>query len=149
MNMTPRLTLLVIHLVLLVLASTCFTVVTGLGDGIFQCEYLRYAAQGGFGVPYQYPYSLPVVLTYIAAYALGVFVYWRLYRSGSWIMGLIGMSFCILGFLSFGFELTHWFQNHYGSSIASAPIVLFVLGLTNVLQQSWHRHVEPATSESL
>ena len=35
------------HLILLVLASTCFTIVTGFGDGRFQWEYFQYISQKG------------------------------------------------------------------------------------------------------
>ena len=73
--MTSRLTLLAVHVILLLLASTSFTIVTGLDDGQFQWDYFRYLSQSGWGVPYQYPYSLPVVLAYLAAYATGLIAF--------------------------------------------------------------------------
>ncbi len=79
--------LLAAHVVLLVLASTSFTAVTALRDGHFQWEYFHYASQDGWGVPYQFPYSLPVVLTYLLAYGTGLATYIIAWRRGSWIIG--------------------------------------------------------------
>ena len=59
--------LLITHVTFLVLASTSFTVVTGLRDGDFQWEYMNYVSQSGWGVPYQFPYKLPDVLSCLAA----------------------------------------------------------------------------------
>ena len=63
--------LLITHVILLILASTSFTVVTGLRDGHFRWEYMNYVSQSGWGVPYQFPYTLPVVISYLAAYGSG------------------------------------------------------------------------------
>jgi len=51
--MAKLVSLLVLHVVLLTLASTCFTIVPVVGDGHFQWEYFRYIAKSGWGVPYQ------------------------------------------------------------------------------------------------
>ncbi|MEX0714455.1 MAG: hypothetical protein WD278_19115, partial [Pirellulales bacterium] len=102
--MTKLLSLLVLHVVLLVFASTCFTVVTGIGNGQYQWEYFRYFSQSGWGVPFQFTYSLPVVLVYLAAYATGVAAYCVAYRGGSQIIGLSGILLCTVGFASFTFE---------------------------------------------
>jgi hypothetical protein len=126
--------LLVAHVVLLVLASTAFTVITGLSDGHFQWEYLRYASQSGWGVPYQFPYTLPVVLTYLAAYGTGLALYIMLWRKGSTIIGTAGVLLCGIGFASFAYELTHWFSEHYASWIVSTPAVLLLLGVVAVIQ---------------
>ena len=137
--MTNRLTWLAMHVLLLALASTCFTVVTGIGNGRFQWEYFRYASQSGWGQPYQFHYSLPVVLTYLAAYATGVGAYRAIWRSGSPVIGLTGLGLCALGLASFIYESTHWFHQHYGSWIASAPIALLVLAVIAGVQEYWRR----------
>lgn len=133
--MTKLVILLVLHVLLLALASTCFTIVPGVGDGHYQWEYFRYSSQTGWGVPYEFTYSLPVVLVYLAAYGTGVAAYYVAYRSGSQIIGLSGIVLCIVGFASFTFELSHWFVAHHWSWIASAPIALFALAAAAAIQQ--------------
>jgi hypothetical protein len=126
--------LLLAHVLLLVLASTNFTVLTGLGDGQFQWEYFRYAKQSGWGVPYEFPYSLPVVITYLAAYGAGLAAYVMAWRRGLPVIGAVGSLLCAIGFASFTYELTHWFNEHYRSWILSAPAALFVLAVVAVAQ---------------
>ena len=133
--MTSRLTLLVVHVVLLVLASTFFTIVTGLGDGQFYWEYFRYFSQRGWGVPYQFPYSLPVVLVYLAAYVMGLVAYCMAWGRASTMVVVAGVVLCGAGFASFAYELTHWFGDYYGSWIASAPIALLALAPIVAFQQ--------------
>jgi hypothetical protein len=142
--MAKLMSLLLAHVVLLALASTCFTIVTGVGDGHFQWEPYRYFSQSGWGLPYQFAYGLPVVLAYLAAYGLGVSAYCVAFRSGSQIIGLLGIVLCMVGVASFTFELTHWLVEHYRSWIASAPIALFVLAPAAAIQQCRRR-----TSESI
>ena len=113
--------LLVTHVILLVLSSTSFTVVTGLRDSHFQWQYFRYASQSGWGVPYEFPYTLPVVLTYLAAYGSGLATYLIAWRTGSRIISVTGVLLCAIGLPSFAYELTHWFREHYGSWIVSMP----------------------------
>jgi len=137
--MSNRLSLLTLHVVLLALASTGFTIVTGLWDGQFQWQYFQYISQSGWGVSYQFPYSLPVVLCYIGAYAAGAVAYYATYRGGSPLVGLAGILLCIAGLASFAFELTHWFVDHYASWIASAPIALLGLAAVVVVQH-YRRH---------
>src|SRR4051794_21120533 len=121
--------LLITHVTLLVLASTSFTVVTGLSDGHFQWQYFRYASQSGWDVPYQFPYTLPVVLTYLAAYGTGLATYIIAWQTGSRIISVTGILLCAIGFMSFAYELTHWFSEHYGSSIVSLPAPLLLLAV--------------------
>ena len=147
--MSNRLKLLIVHLILLLLASTSFTIATGLGDGRFQWEYLQYFSQNGWGITYQFRYSLPVVLTYLAAYASGLAAYCLLYRSGSQLVGLAGVVLCAAGFASFAYESTHWFVNHYGSWIASAPIVLMALAAVAGIQHYRRRTGNPASHERI
>jgi hypothetical protein len=148
-NMSKRLTWLGVHLLLLALASTSFTIVTGLRDGRFNWEYFRYHSQSGWGIPYQFPYSVWVVLAYLAAYATGIAAYQMAYRSGSRIIGLAGLLFCATGLASFAFELTHWFVNHYRSWIASAPIALLALAAMAALQQYRQKSAEPVTAAQI
>jgi hypothetical protein len=146
-RMFSRLALLVAHLVLLVLASTSFTVVTAFANGRFQWQYFQYFWQHGWGLRYQFPYSLSVVLAYLAAYAVGVVVYYVAYRDGAKIIGLVGLLLCAAGVASFAFEATHWLVNHYTSLILSSPIVLGVLAPVIAIQQYRHRATEPTSHE--
>lgn len=145
--MTNRLTLLAVHVALLLLASTCFTIVTGIGSRQFQWEYFRYFSQSGWGIPYQFHYSLPVVLTYLAAYAAGAAAYALIYRTGSRIVGPLGVLLCTCGLASFAFELTHWFTAHYGSWIASAPIALLPLAAVAGVQQYRRNAIQATTTD--
>jgi hypothetical protein len=142
--MSKLVSLLVVHVVLLVLASTCFTIVPGVGEGHYHWEPFRYFSQSGWGLPYQFAYSLPIVLVYMAAYGLGVAAYCAVFRSGSQIIGLAGILLCVIGFASFTFELTHWFVEHYRSWIASAPIALLTLAAAAAIQQYRRRRSETA-----
>jgi hypothetical protein len=117
------------------LASTWFTVLTSFRDGHFQWEYFRYFSQSGWGVPYQFSYSLPIVLVYLFAYSTGLVTYYLACRSGTQIAGLAGMLLCAAGLASFIYELSHWFVDHYGSWISSAPIALLVLAPVTAIQQ--------------
>lgn len=137
--MTKPLPWLILHVMLLLLASTGFTVVKGLADGQFRWQYFQYHSQDGWGKPYEFPYSLPVVLTYLFAYAIGMVAFGLACRSGSRTIGLAGVILFAAGFASFAFELSHWFVHHYSSWIASAPIALFVLAIAAGIQQ--HRAV--------
>ena len=136
--------LLIIHVTLLVLASTSFTMVTGLRDGHFQWEYMKYFSQSGWGVPYQFPYALPVVLTYLAAYGSGLAVYKIAWRRGSRIIAAIGSALCAIGFVSFAYELTHWFSEHYGAWIVSLPAPLLLLAVAAMIQQYRATKFQPA-----
>jgi hypothetical protein len=133
--------LLLTHVTLLVLASTSFSVVTGLRDHHFQWQYLNYVSQSGWGMPYQFPYSLPVVLTYLAAYGAGLAAYLIAWQDGSRIISAIGVLLCAIGFVSFAYELTHWFTEHYGSWILSLPAPLLLLAVVAAVQ---HQRLQTA-----
>ena len=138
--MPLRLSLLAVHVVLLILASTRFTVATGLADGHFQWEYFQYTQQSGWGLPYQFPYILPVVLTFVAAYAVGLGAYLLTWKLGAAILGAIGSLLCGLGLASFAYELHHWVINDYRSIIVSPVIALLVLAPLTVIRER-RRHV--------
>jgi hypothetical protein len=128
--------LLITHVTLLVLASTSFTVVTGVRDSHFECEYLTYTSQSGWGVPYQFPYTLSVVLTYLASYGTGLATYIIAWQRGSRTISAIGVFLCAIGFASFAYELTHWFSEHYGSWIVSLPAPLLLLAVAAAIQHN-------------
>jgi hypothetical protein len=126
--------LLVAHVTLLVLASTSFTAVTGLRDHHYQWQYFNYLSQSGWGLPYQFPYSLPVVVTYLAAYGTGLATYILAWQSGSRIISAVGILCSSVGFASFAYELTHWISAHYGSWILSTPALLLLLAIAAAIQ---------------
>lgn len=130
----PRM-LLAVHVVLLVLASTRFTVVTGFTDGRFSWDYFQYTLQSGWGQPYKFPYSLSVVLVYLAAYATGAGAYVSAWRNGLPIIGTIGLLLCGVGFASFAYELRHWVVDDYRSIIVSPVIALLVLAAVTSVQE--------------
>jgi hypothetical protein len=140
--------LLIAHVSFLVLASTSFTVVTGLRDHHFQWQYLNYVSQSGWGVPYRYPYTLPVVLTYLAAYGTGLATYIIAWEWGSRIISGAGVLLCGIGFTSFACELTHWFSEHYGSWIVSLPAPLLLLAVAAVIRHYRRETVRSAGADS-
>jgi hypothetical protein len=135
--------LLLTHVTLLILASTSFTVVTGLKDGQFRWEYIRYFSQSGWGVPYQFPYALPIVLTYLGAYGTGLATYIIAWQTGARITSATGVLLCAIGFASFAYELTHWFSEHYASWIVSLSAPLLLLAVAAAIQ---HYRLETAQS---
>lgn len=143
--MAIRTTLMLTHLILLLLASTFFTIIPGFGDRPLRWEYFRYAWQTGRGVPYEFPYALTIVLTYLAAYSVGMCAYWLAMRGGSRAIGLAGLLLCGLGLASFAYELTHWLSAHYGTLIVSTPIALSALGPVAIVQQ-WRLHASPTAT---
>jgi len=142
--MNSRLILLGLHTILMVLASTSLTVATFFRDGNFQWEYFNYFSHQGWGMRYESPYALSVVIAYLAAYAAGIAAYSSIRRSGSPRIGLAGVILCGVGFASFAFELSHWFVDHSRSWIASAPVAALVLALLAATQQIVSRPAVPA-----
>jgi hypothetical protein len=131
--------LLLIHALLLLLASTSFTIVPGLtGEGL-RWQYFQYLSQWGWGMAYQFPYKLPVVLTYLAAYSIGVVAYALIWRQSMRLVGALGIVGCALGLVSFAYELTHWFRDSYDAWIISLPGPLLVLALVALVQSWWGR----------
>jgi hypothetical protein len=108
--------------------------VTGFRDKDFQWQYFNYLSQSGWGIPYQYPYTLPVVLTYLAAYGTGLATYIIAWQNGSRIVSAIGVLLCAIGFASFAYELTHWFSEHYCTWVVSLPAPLLLLAVAAAIQ---------------
>ena len=127
--------LFVIHAVLLVLASTNFSVVSWLrGDFSWDFRYFEYGYRSGWGYTYVSDYTLGQVLCYMAAYGLGVAVFagtWL--RYGLWL-SVPAMVVCFVGAASFCIELTHWLWSHHLSLIASFPAVMVVLWVVIAVQ---------------
>lgn len=124
---------LAIHALLLVLASTEFTVATSFFRGDrFHWSYFQYAWKSGFGQPYVADYTLPVVLTYLAAFAFGV-IGFRLALGERPIVGLVGLVLSIVGLISFAIEGSHWIFDHHRSLIAIIPAAMMILAFVGCL----------------
>ena len=132
--MTPIVPAILLHVILLVVASTSFTVLTAINGDRFQWQYFHYTSQTGWGHLYQFPYSLSLVLAYLAAYGTGLATYILVWKNGSQIIGITGIVLCALGFASFSYELTHWCTEFYGSWIAHAPGPLLLLAIAALIQ---------------
>lgn len=122
--------LFALHVLLLMLAATRFTLVTGLGDGhVFHFDYFTYAYRGGWGFQYVSDYSLAQVVAYAAGYGLGLPVFAAAMKQGYPVLGWTGRAFCYLGLYSFLLEASHWISDHHTCWILSAPAVLSLLWL--------------------
>ena len=110
-----------VHLVLLALACTSFTVVSGWVSGDWKCDFCTCHYANGWGYAYQSDYTLPVILTYLAAYAAGIAVYGFAWGAGSRYIAGSGLALCVVGLVSFGIEGSHCVWSHNLSWIASFP----------------------------
>ena len=119
---------LAIHGVLVLLASTAFTVVTApLGDNALQWSFWSFSSRSGFGAAYVSDYSLAVMLTYLVAFALGVVGFTMACRNGRALVGGLGVMLSVIGLVSFSIELSHVFVSHQRSWIAISPAAMLVL----------------------
>lgn len=120
--------LLLVHVVLLVAASTSWTVVSWLwGKTAWTFQYFTCRYHNGWGNAYQSPYSLATVLTYIAGHAAGLVAYYQINpRNGGW-WRILGKLLCFLGLASFVIEGSHWLFRHHLSLILSCPVASFLL----------------------
>ena len=119
----------VVHLVLLALASTSFTLVTGWSSGDWKCNFYTYCYADGWGHAYRSDYTLPVIVTYLAAHAAGIAVYAFAWGAGSRFIAGTGLALCIVGLVSFGIEGSHWIWTHNLSWIASFPAAMIPLAV--------------------
>jgi hypothetical protein len=103
---------------------SCFT---GWATGDWKCNFYTYSYTDGWGHVYRSDYTLPVIITYLAAYVSGLAVYLLAWASGSRYVAGIGLALCIVGLASFGIEVSHWLWPHNLSWIASFPAVMFPL----------------------
>src|SRR5688572_31924139 len=104
---------LLLHAFLLLLASTEFTIVTSaLGGDSLRWSYFKYASQSGFGYKYASQYTLPVILTYLAAFSVGLAGFTLALRKGRPVVGTFGVVLSMLGLISFAVEGSHWAFEH-------------------------------------
>lgn len=126
--------LLLLHALLLLLASTDFTIVTAaLGRDSWRWCYFKYSSQNGWGYQYVSDYTLAIVLTYIAAFAVGIGGFSLAWLRGRRLIGMLGVVLSVLGLVSFGIEGSHWVFEHNRSWLAFSPAVMFVLVLAGWL----------------
>ena len=126
--------LLLLHALLLLLASTDFTIVTALtGHDSFRWCYFRYSSWSGFGVRYVSGFTLPVVLTYIACFAVGVVAYSLAMARGRTWTGAVGLVLSGLGLASFLLEGSHWVAEHNRSWLAFSPLAMLVVCVVALL----------------
>lgn len=121
--------LLFVHLILLLLASTDFSIVTFVAGEPLHWQYLDYRSSSGFGRPYVSDYSFAVVATYLASYLCGTFAYLAARARGLRVVGSVGLLLCLIGVASFILEISHWIVDHHRSWIAHSPAVMIVLAV--------------------
>ena len=126
--MRTLIVLLISHAVLLVLASTNFSVVSWLwGDFSWNWSYFQYSYRNGWGYTYVSDYNLGQVACYVGAYGLGVAAFTIARVRYRLSLSTAAIVVCLLGAVSFCIELTHWFWSHHLSLIASFPAAMVVL----------------------
>jgi|GEM_PF-5442986 len=119
---------LIIHSILLLLASTSFTVVMALfGRGSFTYRFFYCAYRSGFGTKYYSEFTLPEIMTYILAFTFGAVGFAAASRRGKRIVGKVGFAVALIGLFSFVFEASHWFMEHHTSMIAFSPLLMLAL----------------------
>lgn len=122
--------LLIVHALLMVLASTAFTVVTSLTNSApFQWCYFHYSFRNGFGSPYQSDYTLAVVVTYMLAFAVGLAGFLLAIRRQRPVTGTVGAVLCAMGLISFGMEGAHWLFDFHRSWLIFSPAAMIVLSV--------------------
>lgn len=116
------------HVVLLVLASTNFSVVSWLwGDLSWAWSYFQYSYRSGWGYAYVSEYALEQVLCYIGAYGLGIAAFAIVWIRHRLLLSAAATVVCLLGAVSYCIEVTHWLWPHHLSWIASFPVVMVIL----------------------
>jgi predicted neutral ceramidase superfamily lipid hydrolase len=128
---------LALTFVLIALAASDFTILSGwAAPEKFQFNYFALSHRSGWGSAYVSEYSFAQVVVYLLAYAAGLMAFAMVVRSGFRVIGGTGVVLCVLGFLSFALEASHWLLNHHSSLIASIPVVMLPLCLVAVFQLS-------------
>jgi hypothetical protein len=90
----------VVHLVLLALACTSFTLISVWTSGAWTCNFYAYRYADGWGYVYQSDFTLPVIIMYLAAYVAGLAVYAIAWRAGSRYIAGTGLALWIVGLAS-------------------------------------------------
>lgn len=120
--------LLALHAIVLLLASTDFTVATALlGKDALRWSYFKYASQSGFGYEYVSAYSGLTVSTYLLAFVLGIAGFCLAIRQDRRVVGALGLVLSIVGLVSFTIEGSHWIFEHNRSWLAFSPALAFAL----------------------
>jgi hypothetical protein len=122
--------LLGLHSLLLLLASTKFTVVTSLlGHTGFDWCFYKYGSSNGWGVPYVSDYRALEVVTFLLAFGIGAIGFLLALKGRLPILAFLGLLLSLVGGLSFTLEGSHWLIDHNRSWIAFSPVVMWVLAL--------------------
>ena len=133
-----RLTLLA-HALLMLLASTSFTVVTFItGRERLEWCYFKYAFENGFGYRYQPEFSFLVTVTYILAFACGLVGFALAYRERRCVIAVTGMVLSFVGLVSFLIEATHWAYQHNLSWLAFSPAAILIITAIDVVPRNSH-----------
>ncbi len=120
--------LLALHAILLLFASTGFTIVTALlGKASLQWCYFRYVSSNGWGARYISDYTAPEIVTYLFAFAVGVVGFFIALKSRRPVIGGLGVLLSLIGVLSFSIEGSHWIFEHHRSWLAFSPAVMLTL----------------------
>lgn len=131
--------LLIAHMLLVLLASTSFTVLTFFWKGGWSVELYKLGYSSGFGRTYQSPYSETVILTYTSAFLVGLAGYILAMRSGARVSGTIGVLVSLVGIYCFGNEYFQLEQSSYNSRIAVCPLFMLALAIYSVILRDWLR----------
>ena len=142
------LALLTVAGVLLILACTDFTAVTWPWRHAWRCAYFEYASQSGWGYQYVSDFSFAQALCYLAAYGVACVAFGVAARRHGLMLAGFALVLCLLGFLSFTIEITHWLWEHNTSWIASFPIVVIPLLVISGTQVALRTKQEVAISRS-
>src|SRR5204863_8475573 len=95
-----------LHVVMLLLAATNFTLVTAPFSGPgWTCNYFSCGYANGWGYVYRSDYSLAQVVAYLVAYGAGAVLYPMVTRPK--FLGVVASAVCAVGFVSFAVELSH------------------------------------------
>lgn len=118
------------HALLILLASTEFSIVTSLwGGDRLHWRYYEYSSKSGFGYQYISEFALPVILTYTGAFAVGLFGFAMAIKKGASVVGVLGAILCVIGLFSFALEGSHLVFEHNRSWLAYSPAAMLVLVL--------------------
>jgi len=135
MKLKPAIRPLCAYVVLLILASTRFSVVSWIwGERAWTWDYFQYSHRNGWGYPYRSDYSFVVVLTYLAAFLLGLIAHGMASRQVAGLWNTAAMIVCVLGLVSFSIEGSHWLWEHARSWIAICPAASLLLAAISVIQ---------------
>jgi hypothetical protein len=128
--------LLGLHVVLLLLASTQFTVLSWMwSERSWTFNYFSYCWRDGWGYQYKSDYDLTVVLAYIAAHLLGLGTYYVIACKYARVRGTFpALILCLVGLASFSIEASHWLWSHHLSCIASCPLGSLFLAIVVAFQ---------------